>query len=128
MVVPRMSDDDEEREARKPDLVEKKRRNGPPRVSDKKILHAFESLCEAFGVVSRGFQPGKITAPIDGPLYEGKPQWAINHSKDGWMVVGGKGGCGVQFVRWDGYIRTRWDFLMLLEALTHTAYTRGEQR
>ena len=89
----------------------------PPKVSDKQLLTAFERLCHSCGVVSRGFEPGKITAPIDGDKYDGTTQWAIRKDEGGWMIVCGWKGCGIKFVRWNGRVRTRWDFLMLLEAL-----------
>jgi hypothetical protein len=88
-------------------------------VSKKQILSAFENLCRAYGVVSAGFKPEDITAPIDGDKYDGKDRWAISYKpKLGYMIVCGWRGCGALFVRWNGYIRYRWEFLMLLEALT----------
>lgn len=89
------------------------------KVTDAGLLHAFETLCKQFGVVSRGFEPDKITAPIDGDLYDGTTQWAMRHGPQGWMIVCGKGGAGCVFTRWNGYIRTRWDFLMAMEMTTH---------
>lgn len=86
--------------------------------NDAEILRAFEQLCRAYGVVSRGFKPEDITAPIDGDRHDGTEQWAIWRHALGWMVVKGKGGGAVVFGRWNAYIRTRWDFLMFLEVLT----------
>ena len=88
-----------------------------PRVSNAQLLSKFEMLCKAYGVVSRGFKSRDITAPIDGDKYDGTTQWAMNKTVQGWMIVSGWKGCGVNFVRWNGYIRTRWDFLMFIEAL-----------
>mgnify|MGYP001565498213 CR=1 FL=1 len=90
-----------------------------PAVTNKQLLQAFETLCKKYKVASRGFEPKKITAPLSGKEYDGTPQWAIKHQPSvGYMIVCGLGGCGVVFTRWNGYMRTRWDFLMLIEALT----------
>jgi hypothetical protein len=87
-------------------------------VSKTQLLSAFERLCRTYGVVSAGFNPTDITAPIDGDKYDGKTRWAMKHvPEQGYMIVCGKAGCGAVFVRWNGYIRKKWDFLMLLEAL-----------
>jgi hypothetical protein len=40
----------------------------------------------------------------------------------GWMVVSGKGGCGAALSRWNGYMQTRWNFMMMIEAVTRVAY------
>ncbi len=89
--------------------------------SNKQILKAFERLCEVYDVVSRGLNPELITAPCDGPAYDGTEQWAARYVKGlGWMVVCGKGGCGVVFGRWNAYFRTRWDFYMFLEIMADT--------
>lgn len=89
-----------------------------PRVTDKQLLDAFASMCNKLGIVSRGFDVKAITAPIDGDKHDGTKQWAMNKAECGWMVVCGKGGCGAALSRWNGYVRTRWDFLMLLEAVS----------
>ena len=89
--------------------------------SKKELLEAFEYLCETRKVVSRGFDLGAITAPIDGPKYDGTKQWAMKHKKGcGWAIVSGWQGVGMKFVRWNGYIKNRWDFLMLIEALSYS--------
>ena len=89
-----------------------------PKVSDKQLLHAFERLCAHFNVLSRGFSPKDITAPIDGEKYDGIPQWAMHHLKGfGWMIICGAGGCGAVFSRYNGYIKGRWNFLMAMEML-----------
>jgi len=87
------------------------------RVSDEDLLKTFERMCTSLGVLSRGFHPEDITAPIDGARYDGTKQWAIHHNQKGWMVVCGSGGCGAALSRWNGYVRERWDFLLLLEAV-----------
>lgn len=87
-------------------------------VSRKQILSAFEALCRLYEVESAGFDPDKITAPIDGDKYDGKTRWAISYKpRLGWMIVCGWKGSGVRFGRWNGYMKKRWDFLMLLEIL-----------
>ena len=86
-----------------------------PKVTDEQLLHALEVLCRQFNAVSRGFDYNAITAPIDGDKYDGTTQWAIRHTSQGYMIVCGHGGCGAVMARWNGYIRTRWDFLMAME-------------
>ncbi len=84
------------------------------------LLRAFNHLCDVYEVTSAGFDREKITAPIDGEAYDGKKRWAMHRTPGlGWMVVCGKGGCGVVFTRACGYVKKRWDFLMLMEALSH---------
>jgi len=90
-----------------------------PKVSDKELLDAFGRLCKKIGVVSRGFDVAAITAPCDGAKHDGTTQWAMKKTKGlGWMVVCGKGGCGCALSRWNGYIKGRWNFLMMIEAVT----------
>jgi len=99
-----------------------------PRVSDADLLNTFESVCHLAGVVSRGFDREAITAPIDGDVYDGTTQWAMHYEKSmGWMVVSGWKGCGAALSRWNGYVRTRWDFLMLLEALSARPCQRPDE-
>lgn len=87
-------------------------------VTDDDLLRAFDRLCEKYGVVSRGFKPEEITAPIDGSKHDGTKQWAMKHRKNfGWMIVSGWKGCGCVVTRANGYVKNRWDFLMLIEAL-----------
>lgn len=65
------------------------------KVSDQELLAAFERMCRMLGKVSRGFDVDAITAPIDGPRYDGTSQWAMKRVEGfGWMVVCGAGGCG----------------------------------
>ncbi len=100
----------------------------PPKVSKKELLRAFERLCSSFDVVSRGFEPEKITAPIDGALYDGTTQWAMQHTEHGWMIVCGWHGTGAVFTRWNGYIRKRWDFLMAIEMIENACYQKTKTR
>lgn len=93
-----------------------------PKVSKKELLQSFERMCKVFGVVSAGFDRQAITAPIDGDKYDGKIRWAMNYEKRfGWMVVCGAGGCGACLSRYNGYMQTRWNFLMMIEAVTNAA-------
>ena len=79
-------------------------------------------MCNALGVVSAGFDVDAITAPIDGPRHDGKTRWAMKHTKRcGWMVVCGAGGCGAVLSRWNGYMQTRWNFMMMIEAVAQVA-------
>ena len=87
------------------------------RVSRKQLLKAFERVCRAFNVVSRGFEPKAITAPCDGDKHDGTTQWAMKKSERGWMVVGGWRGCSIPLTRYNGRVKGRWNFLMLLEAI-----------
>jgi hypothetical protein len=89
-----------------------------PKVKKRELLSAFELLCKKMGVVSKGFHPESITAPIDGEKYDGTKQWAMKKTSFGWMVVCGKGGMGAVLSRWNGYIKGRWNFLMMIEAVT----------
>jgi hypothetical protein len=76
------------------------------------------------GVESAGFDPKAITAPIDGPRHDGKTRWAMKYTKGcGWMVVCGTGGCGAPLSRWNGYMQTRWNFLMMIEAVDNVVRT-----
>jgi hypothetical protein len=87
-------------------------------VTKKELLRVFESLCSRMGKTSAGFDASAITAPIDGPKHDGKSRWAMKHTKGlGWMVVRGTGGCGAALSRWDGYMRTRRSFLLMMEAV-----------
>ena len=96
----------------------KRNKGRVPKVSDKQLLDAFNEVCRTVGVVSRGFDYEAITAPIDGAKHDGTFQWAMRHRDGlGWMVVSGWRGCGCALSRWNGYVRTRWDFLLLLEAV-----------
>lgn len=89
------------------------------RVKKKKLLEAFERLCNHYGVVSRGFHPEEITYPAMGKDYDGTRQWAMKHWEgQGWMIVAGAGGCGVVFGRAGGFFRKRWEFLLFIEGLT----------
>jgi len=97
-----------------------------PRVTNNQLLDAFEDLCRVMGTTNRGFDYKAITAPISGAAYDGTEQWAMMYRDGmGWMVVGGIGGCGAALSRWNGYMRTRWDFMMMLEAVVW-ASTREE--
>ena len=88
------------------------------KVSNKQLLEAFDSLCKSYGVESAGFDRNAITAPIDGDKHDGKKRWAMHHKPGlGWMIVSGWKGWGINFTRSNGYIRSRWDFLMMIEAL-----------
>ena len=99
------------------------------KVSDQELLSAFERMCRALGKVSRGFDADAITAPIDGPKHDGTSQWAMKHTKGfGWMVVCGAGGCGAALSRGCGYVKKKWDFLMLIEAVTWAMWKQEEQR
>lgn len=99
-----------------------------PKVSKKQLLEAFENLCKQYGVVSAGFDQDAITAPIDGPKFDGKTRWAMKYKPGyGWMIKVGWKGTAVKFVRFNGYIKNRWDFLMLIEALTHAVYVVKSQ-
>lgn len=90
-----------------------------PQVTDKDLLLAFKELCSKMNVVSKGFNPENITAPIDGGGYDGQKQWAMKKVKGfGWMVVSGWKGSGSPLTRWNGYIKGRWNFLMMIEAVT----------
>jgi len=81
-----------------------------PRVKKASLLQAFENMCKALSKTSRGFDVKAI---------DGKNQWAMTYKpKCGWMVVCGLGGCGAALSRWNGYMQTRWNFLMMLEAVT----------
>ncbi len=100
-----------------------------PKITKKELLNAFECLCRLYGVKSKGFYPESITAPIDGPKYDGTEQWAMKHVKGlGWMIVLGSRGCGCAFVRYNGYIKGRWNFLMLIEALIHSFDYSGPKK
>jgi len=100
------------------------RRVNVPKVTKAALLQAFEILCDKLGVKSRGFDVEAITAPCDGPAYDGTKQWAMKYTKGcGWMIVCAKGGCGCALSRWNGYVQTRWNFLMLIEAVTHLTWT-----
>lgn len=100
------------------------------RVSEQELLSAFERMCRQLGVMSRGFDADAITAPIDGPKYDGIEQWAMRHTEGlGWMVVCGAGGCGAALSRGNGYVKKKWNFLMLIEAVARTAQrTIGTKR
>lgn len=94
-----------------------------PRVKKEELLFAFETMCRQLGKVSKGFDAESITAPCDGDKYDGTDQWAMKYTKRcGWMIVCGKGGCGCALSRFNGYVQTRWNFLMLIEAVTHTTW------
>lgn len=94
-----------------------------PRVTKDELLQAFADMCRRLGKISRGFDVEAITAPCDGPQYGGTPQWAMKYQKRcGWMIVSGKGGCGAALSRWNGYVQTRWNFLMLIEAVSHSTW------
>ncbi len=87
-------------------------------MSDDELLRAFDKMCKRLGKVSRGFEPNKITAPIDGDKYDGTSQWAISYTTGfGYMIVCGAGGCGCALGRSGGYIKKRWNLLMLIEAV-----------
>jgi len=74
------------------------------------------------GVRSKGFNPEEITAPIDGDKHDGTIQWAMKKTKGfGWMVVSGWKGCGCPLSRFNGYIKGRWNFLMMIEAVGHAS-------
>ncbi len=80
-----------------------------PRVKRAQLLEAFERMCLALGKTSRGFDAKAISA---------KDQWAMSYTpKCGWLIVCGLGGCGVPLGRWNAYVQTRWNFMMLLEAV-----------
>jgi hypothetical protein len=80
-----------------------------PSVKKAQLLQAFERMCKALGKTSRGFDVEAIDA---------QDQWAMKYTpKCGWMIVCGLGGCGVPLGRWNAYVQTRWNFLMLLEAV-----------
>lgn len=84
-----------------------------PRVKKARLLEAFEGMCLALGKTSRGFDVAAI---------KGKGEWAMRYcEKCGWMVVCGLGGCGVALGRWNAYMQTRWNFMMMMEAVTETA-------
>lgn len=90
-------------------------------VSEEQILAAFNRLCNLYGVISAGFHPENITAPIDEDKHDGKERWAIKYRPElGYMIVCGWKGCGVRFGRWNCYMTTKWDFLMLLECLAES--------
>ena len=90
-----------------------------PKVSKKELLRAFERLCKEMGVVSKGFDHKGITAPCDGDKYDGQPQWAMKKVRGlGWMVVSGWKGIGCPLTRFNGYIKGRWNFLMMMEAVS----------
>lgn len=90
------------------------------RVSDEQLLLAFANLCKVMGVVSKGFDHEGITAPIDGAKHDGTKQWAMKKEKGlGWMVVSGWKGAGSPLARWNGYIKGRWNFMMMLECVTY---------
>lgn len=98
------------------------------KVSDQELLSAFETMCNKLGKVSRGFDADSITAPIDGPKHDGTSQWAMQHTKGfGWMIVSGKGGCGAALSRASGYVKKKWDFLMLIEAVTWALIKKPQQ-
>lgn len=97
-------------------------------VSKRELLYTFERLCRHLGVISRGFDPDSITAPIDGQRHDGTIQWAMKHTKSGWRIVSGWKGCGVPLVRWNGYIKGRWNFLMMMEAVIGTAQFLNKRR
>ncbi len=82
-----------------------------PKVKKAELLRAFERVCKLIGKKSNGFD-----ANIN--LDNGRNQWAMLYRKKcGWMVVCGSGGCGAALSRWNGYLPTRWSFLMMLEAV-----------
>lgn len=96
-----------------------KRKFKPKKVKKKELLAAFERLCLHYGVKSRGFDTMAITYPAMGEQHDPTPQWAMKHAKGfGWMIVSGAGGCGCQFTRAGGYIRSRREFLLFIEGLT----------
>lgn len=89
-----------------------------PKVTKQELLRTFERLCSKMGVVSKGFDPKAITAPIDGALYDGTTQWAMKRTKGfGWMIVCGWKGVGCPLTRFNGYMKGRWNFLMMMEAV-----------
>ena len=99
------------------------------KVSDQELLAAFERMCRALGKVSRGFDVDAITAPIDGPRHDGTTQWAMKRVEGfGWMVVCGAGGCGAALSRGAGYVKKKWDFLMLIEAVAQAAQMARTER
>ena len=89
-----------------------------PKTSDEDLLRAFDRMCRRLGKVSRGFDAGAITAPLDGAKHDGTTQWAMKHTKGfGWMIVCGSGGCGAALSGAGGYVKKRHDLLMLIEAV-----------
>ena len=88
-----------------------------PRVTKAQLLQAFERTCHVLGKTSRGFDIGAI---------DGGGQWAMQYRpKKGWMVVCGRGGCGAPTItRWNGYMQTRWNFMMMFEAVTRAFHLR----
>jgi hypothetical protein len=103
--------------------MSKETRPKVPRVSKAELLRAFEAMCRKIGVESAGFDPKAITAPIDGSKHDGVTRWAISYNKRfGYMIVSGAYGCGCPLSRFNGYVKNRWDLLMLIEAVTHAPH------
>ena len=86
-----------------------------PSVKKDQLLQAFDRMCKTLGKTSRGFDKDAI---------DGKDQWAMKYTKDcGWIIVCGLGGCGIPLGRWNAYMQTRWNFLMMLEAVEQAVQT-----
>lgn len=97
------------------------------KVKKKELLATFERLCKQMGVVSKGFSPESITAPIDGDKHDGIQQWAMQKHKGlGWIIVCGWKGTAIALTRWNGYIKGRWNFLMMMEAVIQANNERRE--
>jgi hypothetical protein len=85
-----------------------------PTVTKTELLGVFNHMCAVLGKQSLGFNPD---------LINGADQWAMKYTpKCGWMVVSGLGGCGAALSRWNGYMQTRWNFLMMMEAVRNSSY------
>jgi len=90
------------------------------KVTDEELLEAFEALCRAYGVVSAGLDPDKITAPIDKEGYDGQARWAMQRRPGfGWLIVSGWKGVAAPFGC--NYVRKRRDFLALVRSLKFAA-------
>jgi hypothetical protein len=92
------------------DAPVKRRTVSVPKMRKQELLGAFERMCKALGKTSRGFDHKN----------NGRDEWSMRYQPGhGWMVVSGIGGCGASLSRWNGYMQTRWNFLMMMEAVNH---------
>lgn len=99
-----------------------------PKVSDEDLLFHFNRLCEAAGVVSRGFNCELITAPIDGEKHDGTEQWAMSFRPGvGWAVVSGWKGCGTALGGGADYLKKRKHFVIAIRMATR-AIERAKEK